>query len=235
MSRFKNILLDLDETIFNFKESERLAFADVCNSLDITNSDDIYSIYEEENQKCWKALERKEITKPELLKLRWTETFRLAQISMPCEPNILNDSYMRALGNYGIYLPLAEEFMKNLRALPDTKIYLITNGTSYTAHNRIKVSGIDKYIDDAFVSDDLGVNKPDKLFFDKVLSSINASPDECIIIGDSLTSDINGANNSKIPCCLYSHKGDFPIGFEKYKIDFLAKNYDEILSFISQD
>ena len=235
MSRYKHILLDLDETIFDFKEGERLAFADVCKSLNIANSDSIYSIYKEENLKCWKALERKDITKPQLLQLRWTNTFSLAQIKMPCEPSILNDAYMRALGNYGIYLPHAEEFMRSLKALPDIKIHLITNGTSYTAHNRIIVSGISQYIDNAFISDDMGVNKPDKLFFDKVLSSIDAKPDECLVIGDSLTSDIKGANNAEIPCCLYSREGDFPIGFENYKIDYLAKNYDEILAFISQD
>lgn len=234
MSRFKHILLDLDETIFDFKEGERLAFADVCKSLNIPKSDDIYSIYKEENLKCWKALERKDITKPELLQLRWTNTFRLAQINMPCEPDILNDAYMRALGNYGIYLPHAEEFMQSLKALPDTKIYLITNGTSYTAHKRIDVSGISNYIDNAYISDDLGVNKPDKEYFEKVLTNINASPEVCLVVGDSLTSDIKGANNAGIPCCLYTHTGDFPIGFENYKIDFLAKSYDEILSFIQE-
>jgi len=235
MSRFKYILLDLDETIFDFKEGERLAFGDVCKSLSIGDSEGLYSIYKEENLKCWKALEKKEITKPQLFERRWTETFRRACKEMMETADTLNKAYMTALGNYGIYLPGAEEFMRSLSNLTGIKIFLITNGTSYTAHNRIKVSGISSYIDEAFVSDDLGVNKPDKLFFDKVLARIQAKPKECLVVGDSLTSDIKGANNAKIPCCIYTHEGDFPIGFENYKIDFLAKDYNEILSFISQD
>lgn len=235
MSRYKYILLDLDETIFDFKMGEKLAIRDICQNLNLNNADVIYDIYKVENQKCWKALERKEITKQELFQIRWIETFRLAGITIPCKPEELNKAYMHALANYGIYLPGAKQFMESLHELSDIGVYIITNGTSYTAHNRMKVSGLNDLIDGTFVSDNLGVNKPDKLYFDKVLSSLNATPEECLVIGDSLTSDIKGANNKKIPCCLYTHEGDFPIGFESYKINFKSKSYDEILEFIKKE
>ena len=235
MSRYAHILLDLDETVFDFKESERRALLSVCSDLDIpaSFSPSLREIYTEENLACWKALERREITKPELFDLRWRRTFEKAGIELPAGTGNINELYMKALASYGIFLPGAEDFLVKLREIPGIEIAIVTNGTSYTANGRINASGIGRFADYIFVSDNIGFNKPDIKFFDHVMHAIGDNDrKKYLMIGDSLTSDIKGAANAGIDSILFAHDGKFPEEREKYNATYEAATYGEILSII---
>ena len=77
----------------------------------------------------------------------------------------------------------------------------------------------------------MGVSKPQKLFFDLVANAIeNYSPDKTLVIGDSLTSDIQGANNAGLDCIWLNQDGK--IADKKYKINFTATSLAQIGDFI---
>jgi 2-haloacid dehalogenase len=83
-------------------------------------------------------------------------------------------------------------------------LYIITNGHTVTQTKRLKNSNFIKYIKKSFISEQIGYQKPNKEYFDYVLNEINANESECIIIGDSLSSDIKGGINSGIDTCWFN-------------------------------
>ena len=88
------------------------------------------------------------------------------------------------------------------------KQYAVTNGTTVAQERKLKLSGLDKLFDDVFISEQMGVDKPNAGFFEKVWQKIGAyEPGEVLIVGDSLTSDIQGGNNEGILCCWYNPTG----------------------------
>lgn len=238
----KHLLFDLDQTLLDFTISEYKALYDALTSNGFEFTPELNSYYSEVNESLWKALERKEVTKPFLLVERFRRTIKWYEEKYGSLPENLppiediNAMYIDSMSKYGIYCEGAEEFIQNVIKLrPDLKIQIVTNGTTKTAYGRLKKSGLNKIIDKAFISDVIGVNKPDKQFFDYVLVYLEAKKDECIVIGDSLTSDIAGAKNAGIKSIWYT-RGVEPTKEveEKYSITYSARNYDELLKIICQ-
>ena len=83
-------------------------------------------------------------------------------------------------------------------------VVVVTNGDTYAQERRIKISGMAQYFDRVFISEQMGCKKPDKLFYDKVFAEIGEDyRAQSIMIGDSLSSDMQGGRNAGIPTCLY--------------------------------
>ena len=233
MNSFIHILLDLDDTVFDFPLSEKTAFNKTMEKLGIEDADALRAIYTVENTKCWKQIEQKTMQREEMFWRRWANTFAVAGITSDTPYLEINSMYMEELSKLGIYLPGAEEFMKELRSIPGITISLITNGTSQSANGRIRASGIGQYADFIFVSHDIGYDKPDVRFFECVLNTVkDTDKAHYLVVGDSLTSDMKGANNAGLPCCLFAKDGRFPEGTESLRIDHKAASYGEILNII---
>ena len=106
------------------------------------------------------------------------------------------------------------------------RVFLITNGTPAAQYGRLDALGIRSLFDGIFVSDEIGFAKPDPRFFGYVLSAAGAAREDCIVIGDSLTSDIAGANAAGIYSVWYAPQGE-PCGAAP---DAVARSYAEVLS-----
>ena len=233
MNSYIHILLDLDDTVFDFPLSEKTAFNKTMEKLGIEDADSLRAIYTVENTKCWKQIEQKTMQREEMFWRRWANTFAAAGITSDTPYLEINSMYMEELSKLGIYLPGAEEFMKELRSIPGITISLITNGTSQSANGRIRASGIGQYADFIFVSHDIGYDKPDVRFFECVLNTVkDTDKAHYLVVGDSLTSDMKGANNAGLPCCLFAKDGRFPEGAEDLRIDHKTASYREILNII---
>lgn len=233
MNSYIHILLDLDDTVFDFPLSEKTAFNKTMEKLGIEDADSLRAVYTAENTKCWKQIEQKTMQREEMFWRRWANTFDAAGITSDTPYLEINSMYMEELSKLGIYLPGAEEFMKELRSIPGITISLITNGTSKSANGRIRASGIGQYADYIFVSHDIGYDKPDVRFFECVLNTVkDTDKAHYLVVGDSLTSDMKGANNAGLPCCLFAKDGRFPVGAEDLRIDHKTASYGEILNII---
>ena len=123
----------------------------------------------------------------------------------------------------------ALEFVQKLkREIPDARIYIASNGATINAEGRIKSTGLDKYIDKIYVSEWMGVAKPSPEFFDMCLEDIAEPKDTCIMIGDSLTSDMLGAKNASITSVWFMPQGDIEGSMKKYEIDYCASSFDDL-------
>ena len=111
------------------------------------------------------------------------------------------------------------------------KQYAVTNGTRIAQERKLKGSGLAELLDGVFISEILGVEKPGIGFFQQVWEKIGTyAPDEVMIVGDSLTSDIQGGNNAGILCCWFNPKG--APAPENLRIDYNIQTLSQILDLI---
>lgn len=206
----KVLLLDLDNTILDFDKAEEMALKPVLDKYGIEDNEINRKLYSKINLSFWKRLERKELTREEVVSLRWEEFF--SHFGIASNGKEINKIYFEGLKNGGYPLEGAIEFLKEANKHFD--LYLVSNGIKEVQDNRIRISGVGPYFKKRFISEEIGYVKPEKEFFDVVFKEAGLSKEECIVIGDSLTSDIQGAINSNI---------DY-IYFDRYNKD---KNYQD--------
>ena len=205
MSRYQYLLFDADNTLFDFEAANHSAFAKVCQYCGLTYSEELYEFYESINRPLWHRLDRGEVTKEWLV----VERFRrfLAQKGIDRDPAECNRIQLRGLGSSTVLLPHALEVIETLAKTH--KLYIVTNAVASVQRSRLAGSAIVPYITAAFISEEAGAAKPSKAYFDYVFARIDGiTADNCLVIGDGLSSDIQGANNAGLPCCWYNLKNE---------------------------
>ena len=221
----KVLLWDIDGTILDFLAAEKEAMKkcfQICGLGECT--DEMIARYSRINRKYWEMLERGEITKPEVLVGRFEEFFASEGIVTDCAPEF-NKEYQVRLGDTICFHDNAYELLKSLKG--SVKQYAVTNGTMVAQDRKLKLSGLIDIFDDVFISEELGVEKPGIGFFEKVWEKIGTyEPNEVMIIGDSLTSDMQGGNNAGILCCWYNPKG--AVNDKGVRIDYEIEDLQKV-------
>ena len=229
MGNIKVVLWDIDGTLLNFQAAEKAAI-NKCfqiHGLGIC-TDEMLAQYSEINHKYWKMLERGEMIKPEILVGRFKEFFEKQGLDVSVAA-AFNEDYQFELGNTVCFEENAMEVILSLK--PEVKQYAVTNGTRVAQKRKLANSGLDKQFEKAFISDEIGVEKPMLGFFDAVWAEIGDYPKkEVLIVGDSLTSDMQGGVNAGILTCWYNPKGvDNTSGL---KLDYEIRNLAQVLDIV---
>ena len=225
----RNVLFDLDDTLFDFHKAEKIALTKTLVHFGIDPTEETLALYSTINAAHWKRLELGEISREEVKVGRYRELFKT--IGVECDPVKATAYYesMLAIGHY--FMPGAPELLEELYG--KYRLYIVSNGTAKVQEGRIGSSGIKKYMDGIFISQILGANKPDKQFFDICFAEIlDFSLSETVIIGDSLSSDIKGGINAGITTVWFNPKGienDNDI-----KPDYTIKELSEVPGLLSQ-
>ena len=224
---YKAILWDVDGTLLNFLKSENAAIKECFRRFGLPEcTDEMVAVYSVINEGYWKLLERGEITKPELFTSRFRDFF--AKIGVSCDESQFNFLYQRTLGSHVFPNDNSIELVKSLKGR--VRQYAVTNGSAVAQERKLRVSGLDKLFDGIFISDKVGAEKPTAEFFDRVFAQIPEGREEVIIVGDSLTSDIRGANNAGIACCWYCPERLEPPS--DLRIDYTITDLNQIMDII---
>lgn len=219
-----NFLLDADETILDFVRSSKKSLAVAMREAGLPYEETDFTVYKRINDGIWREYERGEIAKPKLSVERFSRFF--AEKGIKGDPVQLNALYFSALSRTGYLMDGAEDFLLQLKMRG--KVFLITNGTPAAQYGRLDALGIRSAFDGIFVSDEIGFAKPDPRFFEYVLQRISVSSENCVVIGDSLTSDIAGANAAGINSVWYNPcRRQLPSGVRP---DAIACTYTEVLA-----
>lgn len=202
----KTILWDVDATLLNFELAEKAAMEKCFSMFEMGEcTQEMLSRYSKINRSYWQRLERGELTKPEVLVGRFEEFF--GKEGIPVEKAAaFNEEYQVRLGDTVFFHDNAYELIKELQG--KVKQAIVTNGTVVAQERKLEKSGLNKLITDIFISDQIGAEKPSPKFFEKVWEELGPyKKEEVMIVGDSLTSDMQGGNNAGIRCCWYNPKG----------------------------
>ncbi|MBP5403193.1 MAG: YjjG family noncanonical pyrimidine nucleotidase [Treponema sp.] len=236
----KNFLFDLDQTLLNFHASERKALKIVLEQNGMSFSDEIYDAFMEYNKSLWLELEKGIISRTELFDRRFCyiiekcnkDPFKVDRLK-------INTDFIKTMSENGVLMEGALEFVQRIKKeIPESGIYIVTNGAIVTAEGRIESTGLDKYIDGLFISEAMGVSKPSKEYFDIVLKEIKASQESCMVIGDSLTSDMLGAKNAGLTSVWFMTQGQgmdqdkIKEAVKEYDINYCASSFDELFKIL---
>ena len=223
------ILWDVDGTLLDFIAAEKAAIKTLFGEFNLGQcSDEMIKRYSEINKTYWQRLERGEITKQEVLVGRFKEFFKSEGIDIPVVEEF-NSLYQLRLGDTIVYHDDSLEIIKSLQGR--VRQYVVSNGTVEAQSKKLRLSGLGELVDGIFLSEHIGVEKPNIEFFDKVLEEIKpADRSSILIVGDSLTSDIQGGNNAGIVTCWYNPLGDKAP--DKYRIDYEISDLHQIYEII---
>lgn len=203
--RFKAVLIDIDDTLFDFRQSSFEAMQNALASRGVRFTWDDMAAYEIHNNALWKQFERGEVAKDFI----FTERFRryFSERGLDIDPAGFNTDYLRGLAEGYAFMPHCRELLEALHG--KYKIFIVTNGDAFAQKSRIARSGLAHLFDGVFISEELGCRKPEKVFYDKVFEIIGPEYRTCsLMVGDSLTSDMQGGRNAGIPTCYYGRRED---------------------------
>ena len=201
--RYKTVLFDGDNTLFDFDAAEAKAICRTMADRGLEPAPERAALYARINRELWDALYRGEVTRDFLV----VERFRRlgAALGWSGDPAAWNRAYEAALGDCGDLIPGALEVLERLR--PHCAIGLVTNGLKTTQRRRLGNSPLTPYLDGVFISQELGVNKPEAAFFQTAMAALGADPAATVVVGDDLLSDIQGAVNAGLDSIWYAPKG----------------------------
>ncbi len=215
MARYTTVLFDADNTLLDFNRSEREALQDALRNMGVSPSEEMICAYSEINLSFWKKLERGEISKTALREARFSafcERFGLT-LNVPR----LAVAYTDALATKSYLLPGAEQACRALA--PHVRLCIITNGLKSVQEGRFGKSALQPLFSAVFISEDLGVEKPHRAYFDAVAAALpDFKPGETLVVGDSLSSDMKGGINAGLDTCWFNPSGaavpeDMPITY----------------------
>lgn len=192
------IFIDLDDTILDFHQSERRAIGKTLTAFGIEPTDEVCALYSRINKAQWERLERKELTREQVMLGRFATLF--SELGIVGDPKLCSDTYASnlAIGHY--FLPGAEAALERLSK--KYQLFLASNGNAAVQDSRLKSANISRFFQDIFISQHLDADKPSVQFFERAFARIpNFDRNRAMIVGDSLTSDILGGNNAGIATC----------------------------------
>lgn len=224
MKKYKYLFIDLDNTVLDFdlaqdKSLDRLLLQ---NGIKQQQLQEIKTFYIKLNHQMWLDLEQGKITKKQLIDSRFQILFKHFNIDL--DGIKLAKQFEDILGDYGDEIVGASQFLNNLKQA-GYKLYALTNGITNIQKRRLNNSNISQYFDDVFISQEFNSSKPHARFYELVSLKIEGfNKEKTLMIGDSLSADIQGAINFGIDSIWYN-----PNSLNNNNLaTYTAKNFKEI-------
>ena len=199
---YKFLLFDLDHTLLDFDAAEDVALTQLLKEEGVADIQAYKDYYVPMNKALWKDLEQKKISKQELVNTRFSRLF--SHFGQEKDGSFLAQRYQFYLAQQGQTISGAHELLDSLIDR-DYYLYAATNGITYIQTGRLKQSGIAPYFKEIFISEQLHTQKPDAEFYEKIGARIlNFNKKYTLMIGDSLSADIQGGQNAGIDTVWYN-------------------------------
>lgn len=212
-----HLLIDLDDTLWDFRRNSKIAMQEIYNDYELNQYYDsfesFYDIYMVKNHQLWEQYAKGEITKDYLSLERFLYPLRVVGNEDVELAKKLGKDFLYRTTMQTNLVDGAIETLEYLKA-QGYVLSIISNGFVEVQYTKLRRSGLIPYFANVFLSEEIGYQKPDIRFFQAVLDRLNASPSECLVIGDNFQTDIQGAQNANIRAVFYKNNADLPLNCE---------------------
>lgn len=202
MAHYQNLLFDLDDTLLDYGAAETHALEHLFNDFELKLTPRVKQVFQQYNVGMWQRYERGELSWDQLMDHFFADYFKVYhKLNVPGRKTI--HTYLTYLSDNHQLIPGTRTVMDYLRR-QGYRIFAVTNGQKIVQDKRLKDAHLLQYFDDIFISQVIGAQKPSKEMFDYVLTAIDGKPNNTIMIGDSLSSDIQGGVNAHLDTLWYN-------------------------------
>ena len=207
--KYKNLFIDLDDTLYDFSAASRESFREAYTLLHyerfFESFEHYMSLYTPYNLILWKLYGEGKITKGELNRKRYSHPLESVGINDQDLADTFCHESLSRIPTKNCIIPGAIELLEYLR--PKYRMFILSNGFKELQSHKMQTAGLDKYFDALILSEDIGINKPRPELFHHALSSTGSKLEESIMIGDMFETDIAGAANIGMQQIYYNPKG----------------------------
>ncbi len=197
MSKYKLIIFDLDDTLFDYKATEIQALSKACSTLNLAFDEETYKLYKTSNEIAKKMIPDY-LLKLDNFRRKRAEIFLGLLSNAQCPVDVFINEYLKA-SEIGVVIDGVSETLETIKSVQKV---VGTNGSTYPRHNKLLNSQIAKYFIGFYSSEILGITKPNPDFFIKICNNLSVNPNEVLVVGDNIETDILGAFNAGIDSCL---------------------------------
>lgn len=204
MAKYNCIMMDIDNTLLDFDAAEHKALLETLQQFSLPCDEAAVSRYHEINSSLWGELNKGKIRRDKLVIERFDRFVK--EIGAAAKATELNRAYTEHLATHADVIPGAEEALQELAEV--ATMIAVSNGTESVERGRLKLSGFEKYFDDIFISEAVGVSKPNPKIFQMAMRKLGIEhSDKVLVVGDSLSADIQGGVNAGLDTCWVNMNG----------------------------
>lgn len=208
MKHYATIFFDLDDTLWDTIQNSKESLEEVYHKYQInrfySTFDQFYNVYLPLNTSLWEKYSKGEITKEELVSTRFKLPFQ--QFDVELDSSQMNKDFLNLTASKSRVVDNAFEILDYLKG--KYELHIISNGFQEVQQRKIDNAKLTNYFDKVILSDNIGINKPDRRIFDHALELTSTKREEAIMIGDNFDTDITGARNSNIDQVWFNPDGD---------------------------
>ncbi len=206
MAQYYCILFDADNTLLDFDAAENKALQETLEHYELPTDAATMDTYRQINSKLWASLEKGEIRREKLLAERFARFLKALGMDGKGKGAEMNQYYLDRLACHPDLIPGTLEALNELAEV--ATLAVVSNGVQRVQMQRIQESGVAGYMEEVFISEKLGADKPDRRCFDQALRQLGVeNRSHVLVVGDSLNGDIRGGQNAGLDTCWYNPSG----------------------------
>jgi putative hydrolase of the HAD superfamily len=204
---YRYIFFDLDHTLWDFDTNARETLRELYQVYALEKhglqaADEFVDGFFAVNDQLWDAHSQGQLDKERLRTERFGRVFTYLGLDLSCLPAELGSEYIQRCCRKAGLLPYALEVLKALHGR--YRLCILTNGFSDSQQHKLEAAAIHTYFDAVYTADEIGYQKPDPAYFQAVMQRLNTRPEECLMIGDNLKTDILGAQAAGLDHIYYN-------------------------------
>jgi len=206
-NQYKHIFFDLDHTLWDFEKNASETLQHLFNhfnlqQLKLFTLEQFLQAFHKVNRQLWAAFDNGKVDKRYIRGERFKIISEHLKISPDLLPAELGELYLAQCPSKSHVMPFAHDILNYLKK--KYELHVITNGFNDVQLVKIDSSRLADFFHEIITADSCGYQKPHKQIFDHALKVVDADDHECIMIGDNLSTDIEGARNAGIDQIFYN-------------------------------
>ena len=240
---YRAIFLDIDDTLLDYipccREAFDFALAQIANDPSpMTNEEELFELFFSISGRLFSEAKRGLHTVAEVMELyprefveRMNELTneQVSESEIAQRTDTFKHAFRAAWGKTHTLVPHAQETLEALHT-KGYRLFAASNSFGHLQRSRLEHAGILRFFEDTFISMDLGYDKPDIRFYQEALRRCNLSPEEVIMVGDSMTTDVLGAQAAGIEA-IYFNRHNEPLTNQQSAITVIS-SLPELLKYI---